>query len=196
MSSAKESATGTRSKILEIAYKSFAEKGYGRTSMGAIAEEIGITRPALYYHFSSKEDLLLATYQTIDPLINVSIDEVLSSATAKEFLAAFDALIASITDNFHDDEQRARFVATVESASGQIPAVLESARAQYEATCTLLEQAIEHGKNLGALPTRLDTNTAAQFLSTYIYGVGEIMLRGIKMDTEGTRALALNSLHA
>ena len=62
----------TRDQILEIAYRAFAEKGYNHTSMGAIAEELGITRPALYYHFSSKEDLLLATYEMIDPLINVS----------------------------------------------------------------------------------------------------------------------------
>ena len=62
----------TRDQILEIAYRAFAEKGYNHTSMGAIAEELGITRPALYYHFSSKEDLLLATYEMNDPLINVS----------------------------------------------------------------------------------------------------------------------------
>ena len=38
----------TREKILDVAYRSFADKGYNRTSMGSIAEELGITRPALY----------------------------------------------------------------------------------------------------------------------------------------------------
>lgn len=109
----------TRDQILEIAYRAFAEKGYNHTSMGAIAEELGITRPALYYHFSSKEDLLLATYEMIDPLINVSADEALGCTEPAEFKQAFAALIASITSNLRNDEQRARFVATVESTSGQ-----------------------------------------------------------------------------
>ena len=125
----------TRDQILEIAYRAFAEKGYNHTSMGAIAEELGITRPALYYHFSSKEDLLLATYEMIDPLINVSADEALGCTEPAEFKQAFAALIASITSNLRNDEQRARFVATVESTSGQIPAITESAQAQYDETC-------------------------------------------------------------
>ena len=61
----------TRDQILEIAYRAFAEKGYNHTSMGAIAEELGITRPALYYHFSSKEDLLLATYAQLRAQSNI-----------------------------------------------------------------------------------------------------------------------------
>lgn len=92
----------TRDQILEIAYRAFAEKGYNHTSMGAIAEELGITRPALYYHFSSKEDLLLATYEMIDPLINVSADEALGCTEPAEFKQAFAALIASITSNLRN----------------------------------------------------------------------------------------------
>lgn len=134
----------TRDQILEIAYRAFAEKGYNHTSMGAIAEELGITRPALYYHFSSKEDLLLATYEMIDPLINVSADEALGCTEPAEFKQAFAALIASITSNLRNDEQRARFVATVESTSGQIPAITESAQAQYDETCAIFATALEH----------------------------------------------------
>ena len=131
----------TRDQILEIAYRAFAEKGYNHTSMGAIAEELGITRPALYYHFSSKEDLLLATYEMIDPLSNVSADEVLGCTEPAEFEQAFATLIASITRNLRNDEQRARFVATVESTSGQIPAITESAQAQYDETMESLRTA-------------------------------------------------------
>ena len=73
----------TREKILDVAYRSFADKGYNRTSMGSIAEELGITRPALYYHFASKEDLLLATYKMVDPLVDVNVDDVLASTSIK-----------------------------------------------------------------------------------------------------------------
>ena len=169
----------TRDQILEIAYRAFAEKGYNHTSMGAIAEELGITRPALYYHFSSKEDLLLATYEMIDPLINVSADE---------------ALIASITSNLRNDEQRARFVATVESTSGQIPAITESAQAQYDETCAIFATALEHGKAIGAVSADMDIDAAKQYLGIFIYGIGDIMLRGCKINMKATRDMALKAI--
>lgn len=186
----------TREKILEIAYRSFAERGYGRTSMGSIAEELGITRPALYYHFASKEDLLLATYQMIDPLVDVSTEAVLACSNAGAYCRALDALVASITANLHDDERRNRFVATVEAASDQIPAVLESARAQYEATCAMFKSVLDHGKAIGAIAPTLDTDTAKQYLASYIYGVGDIMLRGSKIDVDATRTLVIQGLLA
>ena len=184
----------TKERILEIAYRSFSEQGYDRTSMGSIAKELNITRPALYYHFASKEDLLMATYQMIDPLINVSTDKILACSDAGAYSRELDTLIGDITDNLRDDEQRARFVATVESAAGKIPAVMKSAQDQYNATCDMFKTVIDHGKKIGALPSDLDSDVAKQCLSTYIYGVGDIMLRGSMIDVKKTRAMIIKGL--
>ena len=45
----------TRAAILTAAAALFAERGYDRTGMEAIAHAVGISAPALYYHFASKE---------------------------------------------------------------------------------------------------------------------------------------------
>ena len=50
--------TDTREVILKTALELFADKGYEATSMREIAEKIGISKPALYYHFDSKEDIV------------------------------------------------------------------------------------------------------------------------------------------
>ena len=47
-------------KILLSAEKVFAEKGYGGTSMGDIAEEVELPRSNLHYYFSTKDDLYRA----------------------------------------------------------------------------------------------------------------------------------------
>jgi TetR/AcrR family transcriptional regulator len=47
-------------KILLAAEKVFAEKGYGGTSMGDIAEEVELPRSNLHYYFSTKDDLYRA----------------------------------------------------------------------------------------------------------------------------------------
>ncbi|MBO3742639.1 TetR family transcriptional regulator [Actinoplanes flavus] len=48
----------TRQRIMAVAAALFAERGYRATSMQEIAERVGITKAALYYHFAAKEDLL------------------------------------------------------------------------------------------------------------------------------------------
>lgn len=48
----------TRERIQAIALDLFAEQGYEKTSLREIAERLGVTKAALYYHFKSKEDIV------------------------------------------------------------------------------------------------------------------------------------------
>jgi AcrR family transcriptional regulator len=48
----------TRERIQAIALELFAEQGYDKTSLREIAEGLGVTKAALYYHFNSKEDIV------------------------------------------------------------------------------------------------------------------------------------------
>lgn len=51
-------AGNTKERILETALELFAQSGYPGTSMQDIADRIGITKAALYKHYSSKQDIL------------------------------------------------------------------------------------------------------------------------------------------
>ncbi len=48
-----------RDRILQVAAKLFFERGYLQTSVDAIAERLGATKPFVYYHFTSKSDILV-----------------------------------------------------------------------------------------------------------------------------------------
>jgi AcrR family transcriptional regulator len=48
----------TRQRIQDVARELFLQQGVQRTSLQDIAERLGITKPALYYHFSSREELV------------------------------------------------------------------------------------------------------------------------------------------
>lgn len=50
-----------REQILEVAAHLF-QKGFQNTSLDHVAAELGVTRPAIYYYFRSKEELLAAIY--------------------------------------------------------------------------------------------------------------------------------------
>jgi AcrR family transcriptional regulator len=48
----------TRERIQGIALERFTSHGYDQTSLREIAEDLGVTKAALYYHFKSKEEIL------------------------------------------------------------------------------------------------------------------------------------------
>jgi len=49
----------TAKRIQETAMKYFAEKGYDATTLADIAGEIGIKKPSIYAHYTSKMDLFM-----------------------------------------------------------------------------------------------------------------------------------------
>ena len=50
----------TKAEIRSVALELFARQGFEKTSLRQIAERLGVTKAALYYHYPSKNDLLLA----------------------------------------------------------------------------------------------------------------------------------------
>jgi AcrR family transcriptional regulator len=51
-------ASPTRNRVLQVAASLFADRGYSAVGVNEIGEATGLGRGALYYHISSKEDLL------------------------------------------------------------------------------------------------------------------------------------------
>ncbi len=49
-----------RRGVLEVAVRAFNEFGYDATSMGTLADRLGLSKSAVYHHFPSKEQLLEA----------------------------------------------------------------------------------------------------------------------------------------
>ncbi|MFJ4165181.1 TetR/AcrR family transcriptional regulator [Microbacterium sp. NPDC089698] len=56
-----------RQEILDRSIEVFAARGSGRTSLRAIAREIGVTHAALSHYFGSLEELLVAVYEASSP---------------------------------------------------------------------------------------------------------------------------------
>lgn len=54
----------TRERIQQTAIALFSEHGYEHTSLREIAEHLGVTKAALYYHFKTKEDIAASFFES------------------------------------------------------------------------------------------------------------------------------------
>jgi AcrR family transcriptional regulator len=68
-------AERTRQQILETAQRLFAEQGYDATSLQMIADEMGLTKAAVYYHFPAKVEILHETMRPGIERIRALLDE-------------------------------------------------------------------------------------------------------------------------
>jgi len=55
----------TKDRILDTALDLFIKQGYDKTSLREIAEQVGVTKAALYYHFASKEEIFRTLVQPV-----------------------------------------------------------------------------------------------------------------------------------
>jgi AcrR family transcriptional regulator len=61
-----EQYDATRRKLLRVARRLFATRGYGGTSIEDITQGAHVTRGALYHHFRSKEEIFRAVFEQLE----------------------------------------------------------------------------------------------------------------------------------
>ena len=69
MSRKVEQGHATRRDLVATATRLFADRGYEGTSIEAVLQETGVSRGALYHHFSSKEALFEAALEEMEATI-------------------------------------------------------------------------------------------------------------------------------
>jgi AcrR family transcriptional regulator len=75
-------AEATRSLLIEVARQHFTEHGYAATSIDDIIQQAGVARGALYHHFSGKEALFRAVYETVAGEVVARVMEAAASQTS------------------------------------------------------------------------------------------------------------------
>ena len=75
----------TRERILDAALTAFGLRGFDSTSLDELAAQVGITKQAILYHFSSKQELLAATIELAVQELGGALSEA-ADAEARGFL--------------------------------------------------------------------------------------------------------------
>jgi AcrR family transcriptional regulator len=101
---AENKKSNTKERILKSAARLFSEKGYDKVTTREIAKDVGINPATLYYHFTSKEDVLKSLYdyysreqQAIRPDLNVLLEQAKTEPPLK--------VLQNATFHFDEDKQ-------------------------------------------------------------------------------------------
>ncbi len=70
-----------RAQLLDAAARLFRERGFHATSMRDIASAVGMLSGSIYYHFDSKEEMLLAVYQEGKRRVAEAVDAAVAAET-------------------------------------------------------------------------------------------------------------------
>ena len=89
----------TRQRILDVASELFATQGYDATSLREIADRMGFTKAALYYHFKSKDEILKALVEPAYELVSELIERLETATGLEDWADALTDVIAWFYDN-------------------------------------------------------------------------------------------------
>lgn len=84
------------SPILSAALKQIVEHGYDATSVRSIANDVGVTVPALYYHFENKQAILVALLDAAMTTVETHVAAALADVD-QDPVMRFQAIVESVT---------------------------------------------------------------------------------------------------
>ncbi|GAB2955814.1 TetR family transcriptional regulator [Streptomyces pseudoechinosporeus] len=104
MGASRQQRGHTRQRIQDVALELFAEQGYEKTSLREIAERLNVTKAALYYHFRTKEDILISLFQDLtkpmDELIEWGKQQPRTLETKREILNRYSEALTEAAPLF------------------------------------------------------------------------------------------------
>ncbi len=121
----------TRQEITDAAASLFAERGYAATSTRQIAEKAGMRQASLYYHFTGKDEILLALLlASVQPTLDRAA-EYLEIDDARE---ALSTLARADVQTLLDEPHNIGTMYLSPELSAEVFAPFRSARAELTAT--------------------------------------------------------------
>ncbi|MBJ9976875.1 TetR family transcriptional regulator [Pseudomonas sp. S75] len=169
----KEEAQETRALIIEAAERAFYKRGVARTTLADIAEIAGVTRGAIYWHFSNKAELVEALldrlHETHDHLARAG-----ESEDEPDPLGCMRKLLVQVFNELVLDPRTRRINEILHHKCEFTDEMCEIREQRQGAVVECHEgiaRTLANASRRGQLPGDLDTERAAVAIYAYIDGV-------------------------
>ncbi len=145
-----------RSELTRQAARLFAERGYHGTSIGDLAEAMGVQKASLYAHIASKQELLYSSMREGADAFHRALDEIPDHLPATDKIRR--ALRAHLRVVAQQLDVATVFVQEWKYLEGERRDEIVAERRRYEERIRAL---FREGRELGELRSDLDDATAA-----------------------------------
>lgn len=159
-----------RAEIVTAAQRMFYENGIRNTSLGQIAREVGLARPALYRYFPTKDDLIAATIQSVCARYDPATRAASSGSALREVQAMVDEVVSSARKYRAD----LRFLMRAVLEQLDDPAETQLVRQAINRFSDRLKELLDQAQVAGECAPSVDTRRAANKLTAQMLGV-EVM---------------------
>lgn len=170
-----------RERILREATRLFAERGFSGTTVREVVEACACTKPALYYHFGSKEALFREAVQSNIDDMNRMIGE--WTGTSGPVRTTMHASIGAFVDYSEARPAAMRLLQRIE-LQPEDGAPEFNLMAMRELHLQMITGMIERGIAAGELRSNLDPLDAALVLAGAVSFQCEICLAGDSWDRD------------
>lgn len=184
----KKEAARTRHRIMAAALRTFNARGIARSTFEQIAKEAGVTRGAIYWHFSDKEALLRAIREDVSlPLVDQSDFTLLNRAGAAPLARVEQFLIDLVRAVEENKHTRLAFMVMSFKCEyvGELEAELDEYVRKNERLCNALTQAYAEARTRGELRAHVTPRLAA--LETILFVAGLFRFWLLAGDGAGVR---------
>lgn len=135
----------TKEKILRVALKLFAEKGFTKVTVDDIVKKSGTSKGSFYQHFRSKSDIFLVRFTEVDHYYEEVYKSFPDDMDPMEKLSIFSQkLMRFLDEEMGKDLMKVIYSAALENNEHKY--FLDSNRSLFKIIRSLLEEAITKGK--------------------------------------------------
>lgn len=172
MKRTKEEAAETRRLILDSALKIFSQKGYAVARLEDVAEDAGVTRGAIYWHFENKYKLYCELFEKFSSKILNRLDEILKTDLTP--LSKIQQIMREIFVCIEEDKE----YRAIEEMSlfkteltDELKGIFQEHSRCIHFVSEALKQLIREGIAAGEVNAGIDPDITAMAIVSYIGGV-------------------------
>lgn len=153
----------TRSKILDVAAANFHQSGFQGTSLSDILQQAGISKGALYHHFTNKQELLYAVFDEVYACKFLA--RWLHTLNTQDPIEAIAQTVEGIANEGLDEEMC--LGCPVHNVAAELASCDENIRARVEGLYTKIQEIIAEGVELGIAKGLVEADTNSKQVALF-----------------------------